>query len=50
MVGAGAVVRPGVTIGTGAIIGAGAAVLADVPAWTTVAGVPAKPLHQEFAS
>ena len=50
MVGAGAVIRPGVIVGMGAIIGAGAAVLADVPAWSTVAGVPARPLHQEFAS
>lgn len=41
-VGTGAMVMPGVTIGEGAIVGAGALVTKDVPAWTIVAGVPAK--------
>jgi UDP-perosamine 4-acetyltransferase len=46
LVGAGAAIRPGVTVGPGAIIGVGAAVLGDVPAGATVAGVPARPLKE----
>lgn len=38
----GAVVMPGVTIGEGAVVGTGALVTKDVPAWSLVAGVPAK--------
>jgi acetyltransferase-like isoleucine patch superfamily enzyme len=41
-VGAKANIMPGVRIGKGAIIGTGAVVTADVPAFTIVAGVPAK--------
>ena len=37
-----AIVLPGVTIGEGAVVAAGAVVTRDVPAWTVVAGSPAK--------
>jgi UDP-2-acetamido-3-amino-2,3-dideoxy-glucuronate N-acetyltransferase len=41
-IGAGAVILPGVRIGTGAMIGAGAVVTKSVPPYTTVTGSPAK--------
>ena len=41
-VGTRALILPGVTIGEGACVGAGALVTKDVPAWSVVAGVPAK--------
>ena len=41
-IGMGATIMPGVTVGEGAVVGAGALVTKDVPAWTVVAGVPAK--------
>lgn len=39
-------VMPGVTVGEGAIVGAGSFVTKDVPAWTIVAGRPAKVVRQ----
>ncbi len=44
---AGAVVVPFVTIGADAVVGAGAVVLQDVPAGTTVVGIPAKPIGKK---
>jgi len=43
-VGAGAVLRNAVRLASGVTVGAGAAVVADVAAGQTVAGVPARPL------
>ena len=39
---AGAFIGPGVTVGEGAVVGARAVVTKDVPAWTIVAGNPAR--------
>ena len=45
-IGMGSIIMPGVTIGEGAVVGAGALVTKDVPAWTVVAGVPAKVIYE----
>jgi phosphonate metabolism protein (transferase hexapeptide repeat family) len=47
-IGHGAVVLPGRSIGTGAVVAAGAIVTKDVPAYTIVAGNPARPVKRRF--
>lgn len=44
-IGAGAMVKPDVTLGHGAVVAAGAVVTTDVDPYTIVAGIPAKPLR-----
>jgi acetyltransferase-like isoleucine patch superfamily enzyme len=47
MIGAKAVVLPGVRIGEGAQVAANSLVTRDVPPETTVAGVPARPMTSD---
>jgi maltose O-acetyltransferase len=42
VIGAGAIILPGVKIGEGGIVGAGSVVMSDVPAGMTVIGNPAR--------
>ena len=42
MIGAGAILSPGIVIGDGSMVGAGAVVTHDVEEGTVVAGVPAQ--------
>lgn len=44
-IGAGAMIKPKVTLGHGAVVAAGAVVTRDVAPYTIVAGTPAKPLR-----
>ena len=48
-IGHGAIVLPGRNIGTGAVVAAGAIVTKDVPAYTIVAGNPARPIKRRFS-
>ena len=48
-IGAGAMVKPEVSIGHGAVVGSGAVVTKDVAPYTIVVGNPATPLRPRFA-
>ncbi|SIO66506.1 hypothetical protein SAMN05443247_11271 [Bradyrhizobium erythrophlei] len=47
-IGHGAIVLPGRSVGTGAVVAAGAIVTKDVPAYTIVAGNPARAIKRRF--
>jgi phosphonate metabolism protein (transferase hexapeptide repeat family) len=47
-IGHGAIVLPGRSIGTGSVVAAGAVVTKDVPAYTIVAGNPARVIRRRF--
>lgn len=45
-IGAGVIIQPNVTIGRSAIVGSGAVVTKDVPPYTVVVGIPARPIKR----
>lgn len=45
-IGYGSIILPGISIGEGAVVGAGSVVTRDVPAWTIVAGNPARTIRE----
>jgi hypothetical protein len=47
-VGHGAIILPGVTVGTGAVVAAGTVVSRDVPPYRIVGGVPAQSIRPRF--
>jgi len=49
LVGTGANLAAGITVGVGAIVAPGAVVTHDVPDWTVVAGIPARPAGEVSA-
>ena len=48
-IGHGVTIQAGVTVGDGAVIGAVAVVTKDMPPYTIVGGIPAKPLKERFS-
>jgi len=45
-IGAGVIIQPNITIGQSAIVGSGAVVTKDVPPYTVVVGIPARPIKR----